>query len=501
MTKHTLLIRADANKHIGTGHVMRCLALAEAWQDAGGEVCFVSACDAPALEVRLKKEGFQILHINQDAGTLGDANETARIAHEHRADWIIVDGYHFGAGYQKTIKDSGLSLLVIDDYGHSDHYYADIVLNQNIYADMSFYLNYEPYTRFLLGTKYALIRKEFLKWSGWHRDIPKVARKILVTLGGGDPDNVTQKVIEAVKTVEVCDFEVIVVAGGFNPHIGRIEESIKNCPEFRLIKNADNMPELMAWADVAISAGGSTSWELAFMGLPSVLIPIAENQKSVVNELQSLGIAHTIENTAGNNPVQLAQILSAFLQSREIRSGFSERMVRYIDGKGPLRILHTMSNTSITLRNVEPSDCKRIWGWINDPLVRSVSFDTRTISLQDHKQWFSSVLNDPNLVYYIALDSMAIPVGQARFKITSREAEISVLVDPNYRGLSLGSQLIRNATEKLFAETEVDTVKALIKTGNDRSRRSFIRAGYKEQGLTVYCGEKAYLLIKIQGKP
>lgn len=496
-----LVIRADASPEIGAGHVMRCLALAEAWLDNGGEVFFVSAGSSPSLEERLKREGIGFIHINKGAGTPEDAEETVRIAQDLGAGWIAVDGYHFGAEYQKSIKDAGRSLLFIDDYGQADHYYADIVLNQNIYADMSFYPKYEPYTRFLLGTKFALIRKEFLNWSGWHRDIPEVARKILVTLGGGDPDNVTQKVIEAVKTIEVCDLEVIVVAGSFNPHIERIEESIKNFPEFRLIKNAGNMPELMTWADVAISAGGSTSWELAFMGVPSVLIPIAENQKPVVNELQSLGIAHTIENNAGINPVKLAEILSAFLQSRKIRSGFSERMVRYIDGKGSLRILHTMCNTSITLRNVEPSDCKRVWGWINDPLVRSVSFDARTIPLENHKQWFSSVMNDPSLVYYIALDNNAIPVGQARFKITSHEAVISVLVDPNYRGLSLGTQLIRNATEKLFTETEVDTVKALIKTGNERSRRAFIRAGYQDQGLTEYCGQNAYLLIKNQGKP
>ena len=152
-----LIIRSDASPEIGTGHIMRCIALAEAWQDTGGEVVFILAYDTPALEARLKKEGFRILHISQKSGTIGDADETALIAHEHGADWIVVDGYHFGAEYQKTIKDAGLSLLFIDDYGHADHYYADIVLNQNIYADMSFYPKFESYNRFLLGTKYALI--------------------------------------------------------------------------------------------------------------------------------------------------------------------------------------------------------------------------------------------------------------------------------------------------------------------------------------------------------
>ncbi len=185
---------------------------------------------------------------------------------------------NFDVEYQKIIKESGFSLLFIDDYGHADHYYADIVLNQNIYADMSFYQYYEPYTRFLLGTKYALIRKEFLKWSGWHRDIPEVARKILVTFGGSDPDNVTHKVIEAVRTVDLDGLEVKVVVGGANPHFDLIYETVKDLSNFTLIKNTENMSELVAWADIAISAGGSTCWELFFMGIPSIIIPIAENQ-------------------------------------------------------------------------------------------------------------------------------------------------------------------------------------------------------------------------------
>jgi len=496
-----LVIRADASPEIGTGHVMRCLALAEAWQDNGGDVVFVSAGDSPAIEGRLKREGMDFIQISQGAGTPGDADETVGIAQDIGAVWITVDGYHFGEEYQKAIKDAGLSLLFIDDYGHADHYYADLVLNQNLYARESLYTSHAPYTRFLLGPKYVLIRREFLDWSDRDRIIPEIATKILITLGGSDPDNITLKIIEAVKIVDLRNLEVIVVIGGVNPHTERIEEAVKDSPVFRLFKNAENMPELMAWADVAISAGGSTCWELLFMGIPSLVMPIAENQKPIVKELQSLGIAQTIEGNAVNNPVQLAQVLSEFLRSREIRSGLSERKVRYIDGKGPSRIICLMGNTSITLRNVEPSDCKRIWLWINDPLVRSVSFGTQSIPLEDHKKWFLSALNDPRLVYYIALDKNARPVGQVRFKITSHEGIISVLIDPKCRGLSLGSRLIRNATEKLFAETEVDTVKALIKTGNERSHRAFIKAGYMDQGLTEYCGENAYLLIKIQRKP
>jgi UDP-2,4-diacetamido-2,4,6-trideoxy-beta-L-altropyranose hydrolase len=496
MTKKALLIRADASPEIGTGHVMRCLALAEAWQDNGGEILFVSACCAPAIEDRLKKEGMPVLHIPQKAGTSGDADETALLAHEQGVDWIVVDGYHFGAEYQKEIKDAGFSLLFIDDYGHADHYYADIVLNQNIYADMSFYKNYEQYTRFLLGTKYVLLRREFLKYSGWCRDIPNVARKILVTLGGSDPDNVTLKIIDALRTAELEGLEVKVVVGGANPHFDLIHETVKDLSNFTLIKNADNMPELMAWADVAISAGGSTCWELAFMGLPSIVIPIAENQKPIAKELKSKNIAEVIEGNIFQNQKELAILISDFLQNYELCSAFSKRMAQHIDGKGQYRIINAISYDKIKLRKVELSDCERIWLWINDPKVRSVSFNPKQISLEDHKKWFSSALNNPNLIYYIAIDKTAKPIGQARFLIESKEAIISVLIGREYRGRSLGSLVIHGATEKFFTETEIDTVKAYIKPENEVSRKVFIKAGYIEQGWCDYNGNHVHLLIK-----
>jgi UDP-2,4-diacetamido-2,4,6-trideoxy-beta-L-altropyranose hydrolase len=494
-----LIIRADASPNIGTGHVMRCLGLAEAWQDRGGDVIFVSACDAPAIHDRVKKEGFPIYRIPHEVGTLTDAEDTIRIAQEQGADWIVVDGYQFGATYQKQIKESGLSLLFIDDYGHADHYYADIILNQNIYADMSFYKNYEPYTRFLLGTRYVLLRREFLKWSGWHRIIPDVARKILVTLGGGDPDNVTLTVVEALKTIDLDGLEVKVVIGGANPHFDLLSETVKDLSNFTLIKSTNSMPELMAWADIAISGGGSTCWELAFMGVPSIVIPIAENQELIAKELRSKNIAEIVEIADLKNQEDFVKLIRNFLKSSDIRSSFSKKMAHSNDGEGTSRIINAMCSNKITLRKAILSDCKKIWLWINDPLVRSVSFHPNLIPLEHHAEWFSSALRDPNLVYFIAEDKNAQQIGQARFQIEAKHAVISVLLDPKYRGLSLGSILIRDATEKVFLETKIEKINAFIKIGNETSRRAFKKAGYRELGLNVNNGENAYHLIKTRG--
>lgn len=336
------IIRADANQNIGAGHIMRCVALAQAWQDYGGEAIFIINGQLPELEDRLKNEGFEITHISSERGSVFDANETVQIACDKKAGWIIVDGYHFGTEYQKIIKESGLSLLYIDDCGQSDYYCADIVLNQNIYADMSFYKKFKPYTRFLLGTNYVLLRREFLKWAGITRTIPEPARKVLVTFGGGDPDNITLSVIEALQQIKIDGLEVIVVVGGVNPNYETLQDSVKDKSGFSIRKNVKNMPELMAWADFAISAGGSTCWEFAYMGLPNLIIVIAENQQPIAEALQRAGGAKYLGNYKGISNAKLVEAISAFVYSSPLKNRTITMGSGFVDGRGGFRVISNM---------------------------------------------------------------------------------------------------------------------------------------------------------------
>jgi UDP-2,4-diacetamido-2,4,6-trideoxy-beta-L-altropyranose hydrolase len=291
-TAKTLRIRADASVSMGTGHVMRMIALAQAWQDEGGEAVFLCAEITPALEARLKEEGFLLEKIQAFPGSREDLEATCAAIALYGADSIpvAVDGYQFDADYQLGLKKAGCRLLVMDDYGHAAIYHADWVLNQNISAREELYASRAPHTRLLLGTKFALLRREFLKYRGWQRQIPEIPRKVLVTLGGADSDNVTSKIIQALAPTDV---EVKVVVGGSNPHLPELEQAVENLKtlpaKIQLVVNPADMPGLMAWADLAIAAGGSTAWELAFMGLPSLFVILAENQVGIATELESAG--------------------------------------------------------------------------------------------------------------------------------------------------------------------------------------------------------------------
>jgi len=338
-----LLVRADASEKIGTGHVMRCLALAQAWQEAGGDAVFAMATDAPSLEKRLAEEGFEVERVAAEPGGTEDAAAAARLAQEKGASWVVVDGYHFGYDYQRAMKDAGLRVLFVDDNGHAGRYCADIVLNQNIHADESMYADREPHTRLLLGTRYVLLRREFLKWKGWRREIPDVARKVLVTMGGADPGNATLKVVEALEQVPSDGLEAVVVVGGSNPHYDELRSAVQDSRvAIRLERNAADMPELMAEADVAVSGAGCTCWEIAFMGLPVILLVLAENQRRVAEGLCAADAAVGLVDHASCSTQAVAKALVGLVAGAGKRSDMFRAGRLLVDGLGGGRVVRSL---------------------------------------------------------------------------------------------------------------------------------------------------------------
>ncbi|MCL6557907.1 MAG: UDP-2,4-diacetamido-2,4,6-trideoxy-beta-L-altropyranose hydrolase [Firmicutes bacterium] len=342
----TLIIRADANTRIGTGHLMRCLALAQAWQDHGGKAVFITACDSPALKQRLWNEGFDVVELQCAHPDPADLKTTMNVLAVHPGAWVVLDGYHFDSTYQRLVKEAGHRLLVIDDKAHLDRYYANIVLNQNIHAHNLHYFC-EPYTRLLLGTKYVLLRREFWPWRNYKREVPEVAKKVLVTMGGSDPDNVTLKVIRALNQIDIPHLEAVVVVGPSNPHRETLRRAAESSPlSISLVENVEDMPELMAWADIAISAGGTTVWELAFLGVPMLIVMLAENQQGITEGLSVLTIAEKLGCSDEINVEKIAWVMQDLAQSRERRAFMSEKGRQIVDGYGVARVIDLLYSGS-----------------------------------------------------------------------------------------------------------------------------------------------------------
>jgi len=343
-----LYIRADATPKIGIGHIMRCIAFGQAWKDRGGQVTFLSYCEGDDLHRRIIDEDFDFIPIEKPYPDPDELSSTLKVLSAMSRElsatspWLVIDGYHFTPDYQKAIKENGCKLLVIDDMAHLDHYYAYILLNQNINAQDYKYSCDENTTQ-LLGCKYTLLRREFLKYKDWKRDIPEKARKILVTMGGGDPDNVTLKVIKALNSLNDSGIEVKIIAGPANPNINSLEKELHNSPHaFRLLSSASNMPELMAWADIAISAGGSTCWEMAFMGLPSLIITLADNQAGIAEGLAKAGAGIDLGWHEDISIKQCTQALKEILQDKNKRSRLSEQEQKIVNGKSRQKVISAM---------------------------------------------------------------------------------------------------------------------------------------------------------------
>lgn len=343
----TLLIRTDASVEMGTGHVMRCLALAEAGRGNGYHSIFALANKMPQLEHYLKAEGMEITHFPAEAGSTDDASETVSLARERSVQWIVLDGYHFGSQFQHAIKDEGFNLLVIDDTGNTHHFFADRVLNQNPYANANLYPNKESYTRLLLGTQYALLRQEFQRWSQWKRSNPEVATRVLISLGGSDFHNITLQIIEALELITDRKLEVVVVVGGSNPNYEELRSRISHMNlSLRLERDVTRMSELMAWADVALTGAGITCWELAFMGVPMVLYILAENQRKIAEALDGNGIAMNLGWYMDLSKDALSEALRKLVETRELRESMSQKGRALVDGLGSSRVLQTLEKKS-----------------------------------------------------------------------------------------------------------------------------------------------------------
>ena len=337
-----LVIRADASSAIGIGHVMRCLALAQAWQDAGGRAVFVMAETTTSAEKRLREESCDVIRISVQPGSTEDGRETIRIARAQKADWVAVDGYQFDSEYQRDLKAAGFKLLFVDDYGHARRYCADVVLNQNVSADEKLYQSREPQTRLLLGTSYCLLRREFEAWRDWKREIPQVGRRVLVTMGGSDTDNITTLALESLTKVKTAGLRATVVAGGDNPHFGSAEE-MQTRGRIRLRQSVAKISELMAEADLAVIAAGGTLWELLYMSCPVLSFARNTGQRRVLENLQRQEIVRYLGDPKGLGAARLASEIDGLAGSAERRKTMAAQGRKQIDGEGARRVCQVLT--------------------------------------------------------------------------------------------------------------------------------------------------------------
>ncbi len=333
----TLLIRADANSAIGTGHVMRCLGIAQAWQDAGGKVTFACTELPPFLSQRLETEGCKVSTIDAVPGTDRDLEETRRLAESIAPNWLVLDGYAFGPDFQLTLRDVKWRLLFIDDDGRHENYHADAILNQNAGAAAVLYGRRTHNARLLLGCEYAMLRREFRLAKKKVSKSDSVSQ-ILLTLGGADPQNLTARYLAILCECRCSDCQIHVLIGPANPHVFDLRELTAKMSRVVLHVGATKVAEIMANCDLALTAAGSSVYELGYLGVPMLVVVTADNQRPIATALDQLRVAFRLRDPGDISAADKVWI-GAFMHNPTDRADCAARFQELVDGRGAARVV------------------------------------------------------------------------------------------------------------------------------------------------------------------
>ncbi len=435
------LIRADASIDIGSGHIMRCLTLARALREQGHEVSFICR-DLPGhLFDFICQQGFSGTLL--PAGSLNrlpetpsaaavphaawlpvsqaqDAEDCRAVIAAQKPDWIVADHYALSATWERQVLAAhSAKLMVIDDLADR-HHCADLLVDQNLGHSPEDYQNLVPAScRLLVGTRYALLRPEFAQWrpASLQRRYQTSGRlqNILLNLGGVDKDNHSLAILQALEEVMAADHhavQVTIVMGVTAPHTPTIQAYAAQAPyPCRVLVNVSNMAELMSTADLAIGAAGSTSWERCCLGLPSLMLVLADNQRIIAEQLQAAGVACMVDNHDLNN--SLGKLLARPASTWQMQS---QRAAALCDGQGTTRILNHLAYFSgARIRPATPADSPLFFQWRNHPDIRRFMFNTDEIEWEQHCNWFARQQDNPDfcMLAYMVADT---PQGYASFK-------------------------------------------------------------------------------------
>ena len=331
-------IRADANSEIGTGHVMRCLSIAVALQKCGQEVCFILADEAAADLLETKGQKYLVLHSDYTQME-AEVPKLCRALEENSMETLLIDSYFVTAEYLEQVGKI-VRTVYMDDLNMIP-YPVDVVVNYNIYGDLLPYKEnaVKETTQFLLGTAYAPLREEFQHVEYAVRD---VVQNVLVTTGGADKYNLAGQILQKVLQYPVTkDLQYHVVSGAFNQNFPALQELAGKYANVHIHQNVTKMAELMKNCDVAITAGGSTMYELSAVGVPIICFSFAENQEQLVQtfvrkQKVCFGGNYLTERQALFD--HIAENLGLLIVQNEIREKYSKAGRTLVDGQGTLRI-------------------------------------------------------------------------------------------------------------------------------------------------------------------
>lgn len=457
---------------------MRCMGLANSLQARGSQVCFV-ALDLPAhLERVLEAQGHEVRRLPETVRGDELADARATLDGEQTMVACVVDHYQLGQTWEAEVMIHA-PVLALDDLGrsHASHW----LLDQNYYAD--------PKARYatsclanvqrLLGPSFALLRSEFAHARAVARVRDGVVRHVLVFLGGMDAGNHTVTALRAIDHGLSPGVQVTVIAGALHPDLLGLQAWCDARDRAALhVQVRDMTPHLLS-ADLAIGAGGSSTWERCACGLPTVAICLADNQREVILEGSRAGFLWGIDHVPTAD--ELAAVLRALACAPGLVQHMSQQSLKVTDARGADRVADLLMPKAMQVRHATAEDARMIFECRTSPEVMGASRTAASFTFKDHLAWLDRVLQDPQRLLLIGLHD-GREVGVVRFDIDGDRAEVSIFLAPGTMGAGLGRALLAASEFKLrHKHPQVSRVDAWVNSDNLRSSQLFQHLGYTQR--------------------
>lgn len=548
-TLQSVTFRADAGRLLGTGHVMRCLTLADALAAAGVQCRFVTRAHDGHLADVIRQRGHDVALLPRPArpappGDLAhsawlgvdqqtDAAETAAALAGEPPEWIVVDHYALDHRWESTLRSRCRRIMAIDDLADRRHD-CDLLLDQNVVAGAEHrYDGLVPAScGLMIGPRFALLQPAYADLHARMTPRTGPVRRILMCFGGGDVAGSTEKALTGLIPLLDGSFQIDLVINGSLPQAPAIRARVAGLPDVVLHESLPSLAQLIASADLAIGGAGATALERCCLGVPSIVVTLAANQRPGAAELHRLGAVEWLGDEADVDSSRIGAAVAAMMNG-DISTEMSRRCLTLLDGRGtatvagflllgPSTPLHARPTTAVDealllnwandtgeredmrkakdiaatiqrplkARRATEQDAQLLWEWANDPDVRASAFNTASISWERHLDWFYRRLPDPNCLISIIFDGSNRPVGQVRFDGDGKEAVVGIIVAPALRGHGYATSVLRLGLGLLFENPAWQTVHAWIKKGNTPSQRTFANAGFHCVGETEMHGVK-----------
>lgn len=478
--KGRALFRCNASVDVGIGHAMRCLAFAETLRWAGWSCTFAVNREASDVVPALLRDDVD-LEIAEGAEPID--LKAARLA--------VIDNYRLDAGFERGIKEQGAEVIAFDDLANRKHDCA-VLLDPTPGRNGDEYANFVPKDcQVLLGPKYAVIADRWLSHRRATRKRLGTARpveRMIVSMGGTDPYDATRRVLAGI-AASGLKAHVDVVIGAGTPH--RAELTAMTGPSLFVHVDHPDVAALAAQADLAIGAAGTSSFERAVLGLPAILIPLADNQRSVAAAFAAAEAAEIVPAAILDDARAFGALIAALAENTGRRAAMAQRAATLTDGRGRLRLLAAAagrlmaaSGRKVMLRLAEADD----EGWLLDlqrqEATRRFARHPGIPSPAEHAAWFAQVLDDSERLLMI-VDADGKPCGMLRLDRLAGSAasfEISIAIDSGQHGQGLARAALQLARNLAPGADLIATVKA----ENRASLALFATAGFQPDGHERY---------------